>query len=138
MTKDEMKTELKSYTQAKREYERLMRLLEETETRIQGLSIDYSKAKVQSSPDPDKLAKAIDKLSSIRKQCIDMAYESSKRMESVLNFINKIEDSRLKDLLTRRYIHDQTWERIAYEMGYSWTGIHKLHNISLKKCIEVY
>lgn len=145
MTREEVKEELKGYLRAKREYERLISLLEETETRIQGLSIDYSKLRVQSSPDPDKLSGSIDKLNNIRNSCIDMADKSTKRMEDVFNLINKVDDVKLRELLTRRYIRDETWEEIAFKMkpngsnrnSYSWTGIHKLHDSALKKCEKI-
>ena len=37
------------------------------------------------------------------------------------------------ELLTRRYLLGQSWERIAVEMGYSYRHVTKLHGRSLQK-----
>lgn len=36
------------------------------------------------------------------------------------------------EILTRRYLLGQTWEKIAVEMGYSYRHVTKLHGYALK------
>lgn len=47
--------------------------------------------------------------------------------------IDSLDDARYVDLLKRRYILGHTWERIAYEMGYHWRSVYKIHGQALKE-----
>ena len=114
-------------------------LLEETETQIQGLgAIDYSGSKVQTTPQWDKLAESIDRLNSIRNECIEKAYDATIKMKRAIALINSLEDATGRDALTRYYIHGHVWERVAYEMGYTFRGIMKVKARALKEFIAVH
>lgn len=45
--------------------------------------------------------------------------------------IEGVEDLRLRELLKCRYIDCQTWEEIAYENGYSWRHVFRMHEKAL-------
>lgn len=138
MIREDVLLMLNDYKYARREYKRLLLLLEETETKIEGLSaIDYSRVKVQTTPDFDKLSGSIDKLNDIRNQCIEMAHIEINKMQKALDLINLLDDVIEKDALTRYFIYDHTWERVAYEMNIPFRTIMRtrkrgLHNISKK------
>lgn len=53
-------------------------------------------------------------------------------VERVRRVVNTVEDSRLREILERRYIRGQKWETIAVDTGYSWQHTHKLHGRALK------
>ena len=129
---DEVKERLRAYKSAKKRYESLRLRLEECETMLTSLSIDYSREKVQSTPDPDKLAAALDNLARVRMECIDGAHEAVRAMEDAVGLIDTVGQGVLHELLTRRYICCQTWESIAVDMHYSWHGIHQLHKRALR------
>jgi hypothetical protein len=46
--------------------------------------------------------------------------------------IEQIADGRYREVLTRRYLHGQSWEQVAVDMGYDYYHVHKLHGRALK------
>jgi hypothetical protein len=46
--------------------------------------------------------------------------------------IERIADGRYREVLTRRYLHGQSWEQVAVDMGYDYYHVHKLHGRALK------
>ena len=47
--------------------------------------------------------------------------------------IQAIDDSDVRDLLTKRYLEFKTWNAIAAEFGYSVQHIYRLHAKAVKK-----
>ena len=118
---------LYAYLDAKTEYERLERQIEEIETRIQGLGVDYSKVKIKTTPNKDKIADNIDELNKLHKEAELKMQEQVKTMQAVLKAIDSVEDATKRDILQRRYIEGESWESIAVEKNYSWRHIQRLH-----------
>lgn len=56
----------------------------------------------------------------------------NKRIE-IEKAINSVDDEVLQEILTRRYLQFQKWERIAVEMHYSIQWVFKLHGQALSK-----
>ena len=132
MTKAEILSVLNQYLKAKRRYITTSRNLEECETMITRLSIDYSKEKVKSTPNPDKMTELIDRLIYLKGVFLETAEESTAKMEETLRFIETIDNSVHHEIISRHYIHDETWEEIAEEMNYTYRYILKLHDEALK------
>ena len=51
--------------------------------------------------------------------------------------ISKVENYDYEDLLVKRYVLGEPWEKIAEEMNYSEQHIHRLHGEALKKISEL-
>ena len=51
--------------------------------------------------------------------------------------ISKVENYDYEDLLVKRYVLGEPWEKIAEEMNYSEQHIHRLHGEALKKISDV-
>ena len=51
--------------------------------------------------------------------------------------ISKVENYDYEDLLVKRYVLGEAWEKIAEEMNYSEQHIHRLHGEALKKISDV-
>ena len=132
MTINEVDKFLQSYIKSKRRYNSILLDVEEIETQIAGLSIDYTKEKVQSSPG-DRLTNSIDRLNYLHKECTRILEECTNDMEQVFYTINNVKDSELHELLTRRYIAGQVWEQIAVEMAYTNRHIYKLRQRALEE-----
>lgn len=47
--------------------------------------------------------------------------------------IAKVEDERLREVLTLRYIQGKSWEQIAVEMHYNYRWVTKLHGKALSE-----
>ena len=129
---NQVKKELWQYQNAKKEYDRLKAKIEEIETQIMALGVDYSKEKVQSTPGNDKLADAIDTLSKLREDAINEAKAMSDSMVNTYGMIEKVKDPLQRQLLQMRYIDAEEWEAICYRLGYSWRHIHRMHKEALE------
>ena len=47
--------------------------------------------------------------------------------------IEELDNEKEKDVLTKRYIDCEGWNRICDETGYRWTQVHRNHSEALKK-----
>ena len=47
--------------------------------------------------------------------------------------IDELDNEKEKDVLTKRYIDCEGWNRICDETGYRWTQVHRNHSEALKK-----
>lgn len=117
--------------------ERLMmaqRNLEEVESMMTGITIDYSKDRVTSSPvSPDRFGDLIDKLSGLRQAFIEEANQYLDVMKEVRRLIDSVTDARYHELLCRRYLFYERWERIACEMNYDIRHVRRLHKRALEQ-----
>ena len=128
------KSELWKYRNAKREYERLLAKIEEIETQITNVSIDYSKERVKTSlVHHDALADVIDKLTALRNAAIVQADVMVNKMAKAYGMIEKVKDPLHREILQRRYIQGEEWESICVSMGYAWAQIHRLHKEALEE-----
>lgn len=57
--------------------------------------------------------------------------------QEILAAVMKLEDGTLRTLLIARYINFHTWERIAYDMHYSYRQVCRLHGKALNKIKDV-
>lgn len=55
------------------------------------------------------------------------------RFSEVQQQIELLEDENEKTVLTLRYLRNWKWEKIACEIGVSWTYVHRIHSNALKK-----
>lgn len=127
---------LRTFGETRSEYNAARLALEEVETQINHITIDYEKTRVKTSPKPDKYADIIDRLIYLRREYIEAADLASKAMEETYRAITKVKDATSRDLLTRFYISGQTWTEIAGALGYSMSGIFKLRKRALSNFIQ--
>lgn len=127
MTRGETIRELNKYIESEKNYESARIALEECESKILSISVDYETPRVKATHDPDKLSAVIDRLIKLRREYIDAADEASRTMERVYGLIKRVTEPTSRSVLVRRYISGETWESIARELSYSWSGIHKVH-----------
>ena len=66
----------------------------------------------------DMIDREIDRLYSIKQE--------------ILAVVLQMQDTRYRDVLTKRYIDISTWEQIAVEMHYSYMHVCRLHGEALK------
>lgn len=129
MTRIECRSDLKRFEKAKARYLRTKRELEELENLLTSVTMDYTKAKVKSTPDNDKMAESVDKLNALHKRIIEQGNEAIEEMWRVKDMIDLVKNDGIHDILSRRYIQLQHWSDIAAETHYS---ISRLHQIDCK------
>lgn len=138
MTEGQVKAKLNRYQDARERYNSARAKLEETENLITGISIDYSKDRVQASPKSwDRIGDLIDRLTELRKVFRDEAWQAIKEMDETVNFIQKVGDGRLESILVKKYILGETWEKIGSDLGFTERHLFRLQdeaiNILIKK-----
>ena len=57
----------------------------------------------------------------------------SRKREEIEQVIEKLPDKTERELLSRRYLLFQKWDKIAEDMGYSYRHITRLHGKALQK-----
>ena len=51
----------------------------------------------------------------------------------VLDAIASVDDDRMREVLERKYILGETWEKITVEMHYNYRWVTRLHGLALQK-----
>ena len=94
-------------------------------------AMDYEKERVTSSPVQDSMANIVCKIVDLENEINQDIKEYLEIKQEVIRTIDSLEEPELIDLLYRRYVRFEKWEKIAYKMNYSLRGIHKLHGKAL-------
>lgn len=131
MTRQEVRDELKKYKSAKTRYMRTKRELEELETLIESVSVDYSKPRVKSTPKNDNLANSVDRLYRLHRQITQDGNDAIDAMFYVRDLISKAGDEQQKEILYRRYVDLDFWEFIARDTNYSIARVHQIETKGL-------
>ena len=129
---------LNRYIEARAEYYREQRTLEEIEALLYGTPAQISNAKVQTSPKIDKLSGQVDRHMDLIKRCHYKQQKAAEEMRKVLELIDGLDTPLYKEVLTKRYIHGQRWEQIAIDLNYTFSMIMKLHNKSIEELKQKY
>ena len=135
MTWNEVKDKLEEARKSKRKYDTVRRELEEIETMIQSITVDYSKPRVQGSKDTD-VSQMIDKLSLTREKCIAELGVYVTNMTTAKNLIDKVQNDKGREVLSRRYILCQKWEDIAEDMPIDFSYAFDVHNKAIKEIVN--
>ena len=93
--------------------------------------------KVSGSISNDKIADIVAKIVDMERQVDDEIDALQDIKDSVMNAIREVNDMRLQNLLERRYINDQKWEQIAFEMGYDIRWIYRMHGQALYRIQKI-
>lgn len=96
-------------------------------------AVKYEGCKTQSSGNHDKTANIICRIVDLENEINIEIEKLLNAKQEIMNVIDKINDPEMIDLLYRRYIHFEKWEKIAYKMNYSLRGIYKLHGRALQE-----
>lgn len=110
-----------------REIDALLHSLSETRDRVLKITQSISGDTVQSTKDPHRY----DRLAELEEE-IDEKVDNLVRVKAeIVNTVARIDDQRLREILTRRYVDGATFEQIAVDMGFSWRQTHRLHGEAL-------
>lgn len=133
MTRDEKKEYLRRYMRINREIDRLLAEKERWKDLALKVTPTYSDMPKGSHSGADRVQNAIEKIDEIERMIdekIDTLVDLRKEIETILN---RIQDSRQKEVLHRRYILGQKWEQIAAQMHIDIRWIYRIHKNALQK-----
>ena len=93
-------------------------------------SFDYSKDRVQSSPSSGN--KQIEELVDFEKDLKVLIIREQLLKDKIIGEIQQLENPIHVDLLFRRYLECQSFERISCDMGYTYNYTLNLHGVALQ------
>ena len=86
----------------------------------------------------DKVGRTVAKIVDLEREIDGEVDELVKLREEITETISKINDARLKTLLTMRYINGYKWEKIALNMHYSYSSLtYYLHPRALQEVEKI-
>lgn len=92
---------------------------------------------VQSSRDPDKMARLIEKHVDMEREIESEFEELIKFRYEVLQMIRSLPDLKQQEVLRRRYMMNKTWEQIAEDMDISDKWVYVLHGRALQEIEKI-
>lgn len=110
-------------------------VLKELEENIDNLKgIKYSKDKLQGGPlqDDTVLVEKINKIIETEEIIKEKSLLLKKFQAELYLQIMYLENTNEKILLQARYILNETWEQVAYRLGYSVMHVHRIHAKALE------
>lgn len=94
-------------------------------------SFDYAKDRVQSSPESGN--RQIEELVDFERELIDLIGREQRLKDRIISEIQLLENPIHVDLLFRRYVECQSFERISCDMGYVYNYTLNLHGMALQE-----
>lgn len=88
--------------------------------------------RVQTSISGDKLSENVSRYLDLQAEVAELITDYAEKKNEIITAIQKLEDPRYIEILYKRYVSFETFERIADEKGYSWRHILRLHKQALK------
>ena len=126
MTSQQKKESLLKYREAIREAERLENEMRRWRSRAEKVTAAL-KMTPSGGPGSRSLEDAVDCIDALAVQLGAAQRRAVDLRRGIEAAINQVEDGRLRELLRRRYINGDTWEKVAAAMGYQYRWVLALH-----------
>ena len=97
--------------------------------------IDYAKDRVQTSPASGN--KQVEDIVDYERDIINMINRETELKHKIIGEIQTLDNPIYVDILFRRYVECNSFEKIAYDMGYAYNYVCTLHGNALKEFEEV-
>lgn len=128
MTIKEVRAKLYGYRKAKSKLVKSRNELEEVESLLTSISLDYSNPRVKSSPTPDKLADHMDRLIRLAGRIKQDQEDAVNEMVEVEKLIQLIYIEDFQKVMVLRYIKCMDWEDVAKKMNYSISRVKQMES----------
>lgn len=136
MTKDELKKTLQSAWAAQKQLEADFDELQRLRDNAGKVTPAYSLEQGGGSGAGQKLENCVVKIADMEAVIQDDMAQLVDRLREVRALIGLVDDEKQKLVLRLRYLNYQSWEKIAANLGYSWSGVHRLHSNALNTIID--
>ena len=133
----EAKTFLKQYQEALVDVRNLEAETEELETIALSITVSTDGERVQSSGSKDRMGELIAKICDMKIELMNKRSQALDKLREVGWVIRQVDNKNYRQLLHRRYIEGNTWERIAVEMEMNYRWILRMHGKALEKVEEI-
>ena len=112
-----------------KEISALLDMVHRTRESLESITQNYDSDGSQATKDPHKFDRLIE-LESLVDQKID---EQLKLKAEILNTISKLQDRRMRIILTEYYLNMKTWEQVAVDLPCSYMHVTRLHGYALNE-----
>ncbi len=85
------------------------------------------------SRNPDKIGELVAKIADLENEINESIDKLVDLKREAMSKIDALSDNRYKLILNKRYLENETFERIAVDMNLSWKWTHKLHKEALEE-----
>lgn len=112
--------------------------LEQLQTMATSVTVSSEKENVKSSGDQDRLGSAVAKIVDMENEIDALIDKYVARKKDIISQIDTIVDDRYYNILTSRYVHGWSYEKIADSMNYSMKQVKRLHSEALNEFERKY
>lgn len=112
--------------------ESMFERIQELKERSVNITSTIHNVKVQTSRRNDKLASNIACMVDLQNELVRKTDKLINLQSEVMHKIDSLENDDYRLLLTLRYLNFKPWNRIADEMGFTYSWIHRTHERALK------
>jgi len=126
---------LSQYIAAGEEIKALCYELERVKSISEKVTVSFeSDGGVSGSVNVNKIPEAVEKIMEIERDIGERVTNLAFLRIDIYNTICRVQDGKLRVILLKRYIGNESFERIAYDMGYTYKHItHNLHPSALEE-----
>ena len=101
-------------------------------------AIDYSKDKVQTSPDGQGFTRISDRLVDLQSEINEAVDRFCQMKHERIDQIQQLSKAEYSEILFKRYVEYKSLERIAFEMNYSYKYTCNIHGGALYEFFDAY
>ncbi len=103
----------------------------ELENLAMSVTVSTDGERVQSSGRKDRMAELAVKIADAEREIVEQRTQAFYRLREIEEVIKGVKTHDYRKILHMRYIENQTWEKIAVALSYSYQWVCKLHGRAL-------
>lgn len=102
------------------------------------VSVSSESERVQTSPDKDRLGSTVSKIVDLEKETDSLVDSFIEKRKHIIEQIDGMEDIRMYNVLSAKYVNGKNFDEIAKEMAYSRMQINRIHGNALVEFEKKY
>lgn len=132
------KTYLQQIERLDRKIQNKFSEIAQLKTMATSITVAQKDVNVQTSSDKDRMGSAVAKIVDLETEANEMICEFIEKRDVIIQQIEKIQDTKMYDILINRYVLKKDLVRISVEMGYSFKQVCRIHGNALKEFEKMY
>lgn len=132
------KTYLQQIERLDRKIQNKFSEIAQLKTMATSITVAQKDVNVQTSSDKDRMGSAVAKIVDLETEANGMICEFIEKRDVIIQQIEKIQDTKMYDILINRYVLKKDLVRISVEMGYSFKQVCRIHGNALKEFEKMY
>lgn len=126
------KHDLKQYLRIKKELSAKIMVRKELRSVMDGLKAQQITDMPKSHSNRNALEEIVIRIDDIDMDIVSMYQQLEAALRSIESAVKTLQDPVERSIIELHYIVGLTWEKVAVEIGYSWTQTHEYHGKALE------